>query len=61
VPEKRPLQRLVTLEVVLEAEKVLLVVLLQEVEHLSRRLVTWKRRVLCVVYEHGDAAWSRLV
>ena len=56
MPEEHPLQALVALEVVGEAEGVLLVRVLEEVEDLGRGLVDGVGRGDGVVDEDGDAA-----
>ena len=56
VPEKEPLQCIIALELVLEAEDVVLVELLEEVEQLGAGLHDGEGRVLGVVDEDGDAA-----
>lgn len=55
VPEEQPLQDLVLLERVREAELVLLVVELEQVQQLSRRLDDGERRALAVVDQGRDA------
>lgn len=56
VPEESPLQGLVALQLVLEPERVVLVVELEQVENLRGRLDDGERRGLTVVHERGDAA-----
>lgn len=56
VPEKGPLQRLVALQLVLEPKRVVLVVELEQIQELRRRLVHGKRRRLGIVDQSGDAA-----
>lgn len=56
MPEKEPLQSLASLELILEAEVVVLVELLQEVQQLGGRLHDGECRGLGVIGEDGDAA-----
>lgn len=56
VPEEGPLQALVALELVFEAEGVVLVGCFEEVEHFGGGLHDWEWRVLGVVDQDGDAA-----
>lgn len=56
MPEEQPLQTLIALELVLEAEAVLLVGELEQVQQLGRRLHDGEGRGLGVVDDDGDAA-----
>lgn len=56
MPEEEPLQSLVALELVREAEFILLVGELEEIEELSTGLHDGERRVLGVINEDGDTA-----
>lgn len=60
MPEEDPLQALAALQLVFEAECVVLVGGLEEVEHLGRGLHDREGRVLSVVHEDWDAAWVLL-
>lgn len=55
MPEKGPLQGLVTLEIVLEAEPIFFVGVLEEVEEFGGSLVDGERGRLGVVDEDRDA------
>ena len=56
MPEEQPLQRLAPLELILEAEHVILIRELEEVEELSGGFHDGEGRRLGVVDEDGDAA-----
>jgi len=57
MPKERPLQALVPLQLILEPELILLIVRLQQVQHLGRRLHDGEGPVgLGVVDDDGDSA-----
>lgn len=56
MPEESPLQTLAPLHLVLEAEFVVFVRELEEIQHFRGSLHDREGRVGCVVDEHGDAS-----